>query len=61
MLHTEMPTYEIIHESGPDHDKLFYVKLTVRDVSTSGVGKSKKLAEQEAARKALEVLKTNKK
>ena len=51
-----VPVYEVIAESGPDHDKTFHVRLTVRDLTTEGVGKSKKLAEQEAARKALQKL-----
>jgi ribonuclease-3 len=48
-----VPIYEVTGESGPDHDKTFFVRLTVRDVTTEGIGKSKKLAEQDAARKAL--------
>ena len=48
-----VPIYEVTDESGPDHDKTFFVRLTVRDVTTEGIGKSKKLAEQDAARKAL--------
>jgi ribonuclease III len=55
--HGEMPDYRIIRADGPDHDKTFWVQLTVGDVGTQGVGKSKKMAEQDAARKALEILK----
>jgi len=51
-----VPVYEVIGESGPDHDKTFNVRLTIRDVTTEGIGKSKKLAEQDAARKALQKL-----
>lgn len=51
-----VPGYEVIGESGPDHDKTFNVRLTLRDVTTKGVGRSKKLAEQDAARKALRKL-----
>ncbi|MDD5712208.1 MAG: putative dsRNA-binding protein, partial [Smithellaceae bacterium] len=48
------PSYRIIAEYGPDHDKTFEVGLTIGDVlSTTGTGKSKKEAEQQAARKAL--------
>ncbi len=50
------PVYSVIEESGPDHDKIFKVALTVNDIQTIGYGKSKKLAEQDAARKALYVL-----
>ncbi|MBU4286545.1 MAG: ribonuclease III [Proteobacteria bacterium] len=51
------PKYRVLQESGPDHDKTFNVELDVCEVRTKGIGKSKKLAEQDAARKALEVLK----
>ncbi|MFH2043751.1 MAG: ribonuclease III [Pseudomonadota bacterium] len=50
------PVYNVIEESGPDHDKIFKVALTVNDIQTAGCGKSKKLAEQEAARKAIDIL-----
>ena len=53
----EMPIYTVIHESGPDHDKTFQVRLQLQQLHAEGVGKSKKLAEQDAARKALELLK----
>jgi ribonuclease-3 len=50
------PIYQIIAESGPDHDKTFTVQLKVQDIVSEGVGKSKKLAEQDAARRALDIL-----
>lgn len=53
----EMPIYTVIHESGPDHDKTFQVQLQLQQLHAEGVGKSKKMAEQDAARKALELLK----
>jgi ribonuclease III len=53
----EMPEYKIIKEIGPDHDKTFHVKIEVFDIVAIGVGKSKKMAEQDAARTALELLK----
>jgi ribonuclease-3 len=44
-------------EFGPDHDKTFVVQLGIANrILTSGMGKSKKEAEQEAARRALEEL-----
>ena len=49
-----VPKYEVVEESGPDHNKTFRVRLTLQDVTTEGVGKSKKLAEQDAASKALQ-------
>lgn len=48
-----IPTYEVIQESGPDHDKTFQVRMRVGVIETEGTGKSKKTAEQEAARKGL--------
>ena len=54
--HKVMPTYQVIGESGPDHDKTFAVKITVCDMEAEGIGKSKKTAEQDAARQALEML-----
>jgi ribonuclease-3 len=50
------PVYSVVQESGPDHDKTFRVCLNVRDLQIEGIGKSKKKAEQDAARKALEIL-----
>lgn len=54
-----MPLYTIVHEDGPDHDKTFWVKLKVGELQTEGVGKSKKMAEQDAARKGLKMLKAD--
>jgi len=52
-----VPKYSIIREFGPDHDKLFQVGLAVGHiVSTAGLGRNKKEAEQRAARKALEAI-----
>lgn len=53
----EIPAYRLISESGPDHDKQFNVEVMVNNkVMGSGAGKSKKLAETEAARMALKQL-----
>ena len=49
------PVYEI----GPEHDKIFTAKVDIgEEISALGEGKNKKNAEQEAARKALEILKS---
>jgi ribonuclease-3 len=51
------PAYRLVSETGPDHEKSFMVEVTVNSkVIGSGTGKSKKLAETEAARLALERL-----
>ena len=48
-------TYEIIDETGPSHNKTFTCQVKVGDiVMGKGVGSSKKHAEQEAAKMALE-------
>ena len=50
-------TYELVGESGPDHDKKFDVEVCLNgQVVGRGVGSSKKRAEQEAARVAMENL-----
>ncbi|MGA7143715.1 MAG: ribonuclease III [Desulfobacterales bacterium] len=59
MKHQEMPVYTVVRESGPDHNKTFCVRLEVGEMQTEGAGKSKKAAEQEAARKGLEILESD--
>jgi ribonuclease III len=56
VTHHQIPAYTVAYENGPDHDKTFGVRLRLCDLNTEGVGKSKKLAEQDAARKALEII-----
>ena len=49
-----LPHYAIVRETGPDHQKTFEVQLTVRgDVLGVGMGRTKKEAEQMAAKQAL--------
>ena len=55
----EKPVYCVIEETGPDHNKMFRVSLSVNDIRTEGYGKSKKHAEQDAAQKALDILTQN--
>lgn len=50
----QTPQYTVVSETGADHDKTFHVQVRLGDsVLGSGVGKSKKEAEQAAAREAL--------
>ena len=43
---------------GPDHDKTFEAELEIDGKHvTNGIGKSKKAAQMQAAKKALEILK----
>ncbi len=49
-----LPDYEVTAEQGPDHDKRFHVTVRVQgEVLASSEGRTKKEAEQEAARQAL--------
>lgn len=48
------PTYEVINESGPDHDKEFVVGAYIgSELAAEGRGPSKQAAQEEAARRAL--------
>jgi ribonuclease-3 len=47
--------YELIDEQGPAHDRTFTINVIVEGIVLgTGIAKSKKEAEQEAAKKALE-------
>ncbi len=50
-------SYELIGESGPDHDKQFQVRVLLNGTPIGeGIGRSKKRAEQDAAHNALNAL-----
>ncbi len=49
-----IPSYRVVREQGPDHDKIFEVEVVfLKQTRGNGKGKSKKEAEQAAARQAL--------
>lgn len=57
------PVYRVKSESGPDHHKRFLVEVRLKSEAgergkpmARGMGRTKKLAEQDAARRALEML-----
>jgi ribonuclease-3 len=53
----KLVTYEVLDEHGPPHDRTFRISANVAGVEVGrGTGRSKKDAEQEAARAALEAL-----
>jgi ribonuclease-3 len=53
----ELPIYRLNTSEGPDHDRTFFVDLILRDkVLSTGAGKSKKRAEQNAAKTVVEKL-----
>ncbi|MDY6912634.1 MAG: putative dsRNA-binding protein, partial [Chloroflexota bacterium] len=48
------PIYQTVDATGPDHERVFTVEVFAGDISLGlGMGKSKRAAEQEAAREAL--------
>jgi ribonuclease-3 len=54
------PTYHLVRESGPDHDKRYDVVVMSENTEIgSGSGPSKKIAETQAAAQALENLKNS--
>jgi ribonuclease-3 len=56
-LGRSLPVYRVAAEAGPEHRKLFQVEVVVDDRTIAqGAGRTKKDAEQEAARVALETL-----
>lgn len=49
-VYKQVPTYEVINETGPDHKKLFEIVVKIgEDIEEKGIGKSKKMAEHGAA------------
>jgi ribonuclease III len=53
----ELVSYAVVDEQGPPHDRTFTVQAAIRGKEIgSGVGRSKKDAEQEAAQSALEAM-----
>jgi ribonuclease-3 len=58
----EPPVYHVLDESGPDHNKLYLVEVRLSsEVLGSGSGRTKKQAEQQAAKEAslkLEIIAT---
>ncbi|HET7712367.1 MAG TPA: ribonuclease III [Thermoanaerobaculia bacterium] len=49
-----LPEYSVVGELGPDHDKTFVVEVKVGSISARGEGSSKKEAQQQAAKNALQ-------
>ncbi|WP_461831355.1 ribonuclease III [Aquifex sp.] len=51
------PSYRLISVEGPSHEKKFIVEASVKEFRSVGEGRTKKEAEQEAAKNLIEVLK----
>ncbi len=57
--HKQTPRYKVINQSGPDHDRTFEMEVFVGEDSWGcAVGTSKKAAAQNAAKQALEKIKS---
>ncbi len=58
--HKRPPDYEIVSESGPEHEKLFTVRVHLGKKTLGvGSGKNKKEAQQAAAKNAMDYLSTH--
>lgn len=56
-INNDVLRYELIKESGPDHNKTFEIAVFYNDKKLAiGIGKSKKEAEQNAAKQSLKLL-----
>jgi ribonuclease-3 len=56
-LGRSLPTYRVAGEVGPEHRKLFHVEVRVDgEILAQGTGRTKKDAEQDAAKTALALL-----
>ncbi|MDB2562016.1 ribonuclease III [Sulfurimonas sp.] len=55
------PEYDVVASRGPDHQKEFEIAVSIQDKEyAKAIGKSKKIAQQEAAKIAIEMLKEQK-
>jgi ribonuclease-3 len=56
-LYRVYPEYRLVKQAGPEHERLFWMEVTVNGrIFGPGTGRNKKSAEQEAARLAYEAL-----
>lgn len=50
------PRYTLVSARGPDHEKMFTIRVSLANYQVSGRGRTKKLAQQDAARRLLDQL-----
>ena len=51
------PEYQLVNTAGPEHQKIFEIEVLIQGKTVAKAeGRSKKMAEQNAAKKALEVI-----
>ena len=56
----QTPIYQLVSESGPDHDKKFIMQVIIGSQKyAQGEGKSKQAAQEAAAKRTLEMIKNN--
>ena len=61
-IDNQMPSYKVMNEDGPDHDKTFTIGVYVnKKLIGKGSGTSKQMAQQEAAKKAIDSYKKKEK
>lgn len=52
----ERPTYRVVNIEGPHHSRVFEIECSIRQYRATAKGKSKKIAQQHAAKKVLELI-----
>lgn len=57
MTGQQLPSYTLAGKEGPDHESLFTVECRALGLTATGTGRNRKAAEQEAARRLLDLLK----
>ncbi|MFN4318866.1 MAG: ribonuclease III [Aquificaceae bacterium] len=55
----ERPTYRVVNIEGPHHSRVFEVECSIREYRATAKGKSKKTAQQLAAKKVLELIQSS--
>ena len=50
------PQFEIVESHGPEHNRTFTVKVSINDNKWRGIGSTKKSAEQDSAKRAIQSL-----
>ncbi|MDR1249405.1 MAG: ribonuclease III [Treponema sp.] len=59
-LYHKYPVYRLLKRSGPEHERFFWIEVSVNEqIFGPGMGRNKKTAEQEAARIAYEALESS--
>ncbi|MFN7064602.1 MAG: ribonuclease III [Aquificaceae bacterium] len=52
----ERPTYRVVNVEGPHHSRVFEIECSIREYRATAKGKSKKIAQQDAAKRVLELI-----